>query len=46
MKTAPGKPKFMCLDEFVKLCKDSNLAEENTFVERDPYINFNLSMMT
>lgn len=44
MKTLPGKPKFMCLEEFRKLIFDSGLDKE--IKEKSIQLLFNHSMMT
>ena len=44
-KVRPGEKKFMCLEELIDMCKNTNLFDEN-FVERDVNLAFNMSMMT
>lgn len=41
----PGEKNFMCLEEFMDLCKNAKVYSEN-FVERDVQLAFNMSMMT
>ncbi len=43
-KVAPGKPKFMCLDELLDICKQIDLFIDN-FSETEAQLAFNLAMM-
>eukprot|EP01017_Pseudomicrothorax_dubius_P005020 TRINITY_DN11162_c0_g1_i1.p1 TRINITY_DN11162_c0_g1~~TRINITY_DN11162_c0_g1_i1.p1 ORF type:complete len:422 (+),score=86.12 TRINITY_DN11162_c0_g1_i1:71-1267(+) len=45
-KSKPGMKKFMCLDELHTLANHAGLISEDSMVERDVDVIFNLSMMT